>query len=528
MYRILVAASLSESGLRLLESDPEVSYKMCKPPWSQNIRELLCDRDALIVSSQLAVDEELLSHAPHLRVIGRAGAGLDNIDVQAATERGVLVMNVPGGNTIATAEHTMALLLALCRNIPQACLSLNRGDWCRDDFLGLQLYGKTLGIIGLGQVGSRVARLAQGFGMEVVAYDPHISLDAARSLRVTLLELDELLRRADFITLHASLTPATKKLIGAQEIAQMKPGVRIVNTARGALMDSAALYQALAQGQVAGAALDVFETEPPLGDPLLSLPNVIATPHLGSKTEEAQRDVSIHIVEQVLDALYGRDYRNAVNMPFVDGASFREMRPYLSLAERIGSMQMQLTRGRMTRVEVEYRGREVEDLVKPLTVALLKGLLAPVVGHEQVNYVNAPLLATQRGIVVSQTKGLPGPDYPNLISCLLTTDAGERLIAGTLFNRRLPRIVQIDEYRMDALPEGIMLVMVSHDVPGVIGQVGAFLGQHRINIAEWRLGRNRPGDHALSVINLDTEIPDRVMDELIQLPEVIEIRQVVL
>jgi len=528
MYRILIAASLSEASLHLLESDPEVTFEVCKPPLDEAAHGRLADCEALIVSSQATVDEELLASAPHLKVIGRAGAGLDNMDIEAASRRGVLVMNVPGGNTIAAAEHTMALLLALCRNIPQSHVSLTRGEWRRDDFLGVQLHGKTLGIIGLGQVGSRVARQAQGFGMEVVACDPHISVEAARDLRVTLLELDELLRRSDFITLHVPLTPATRGLIGAREIAQMKAGVRIVNTARGALINSAALYQALTSGHVAGAALDVFETEPPLGDPLLALPNVIATPHLGSKTEEAQRDVSAQIVSQVLDALRGRDYRNAVNMPFVDGASFQELRPYLSLAERIGSMQMQLAQGRVNRVEVEYRGQEVAELVKPLTVALLKGLLMHVVGPDQVNYVNAPLLANQRGIVVAQTKGLPAPDYPNLISCKLTTDVGEQLIAGTLFSRKVPRIVQIDEYRMDALPEGIMLVMVSRDVPGVIGQVGTFLGQHHINIAEWRLGRNRPGDRALSVINLDTEISDHVMGELAELPEVIDIRQVVL
>jgi len=528
MYRILIAASLSEASLQLLEGDPEVDFEVCKPRLHEVGRELLADSDAIIVSSQATVDEELLEAAPRLKVIGRAGAGLDNIDIEAASRRGVLIMNVPGANTIAAAEHTVALLLALCRNIPQSQLSLRRGEWRREDFLGVQLHGKTLGIIGLGQVGSRVARQALAFGMEVAAYDPHMSVEAAHDLRITLLELDELLQRSDFITLHAPLTPATRGLIGAREIAQMKPGVRIVNTARGALIDSTALRQALVSGQVAGAALDVFETEPPLGDPLLALPNVIATPHLGSKTKEAQRDVSMQIVGQVLDALRGEDYRHAINMPFVDGASFQEFRPYVSLAERIGSIQMQLAQGRLTRVEVEYRGQEVAELVKPLTVALLKGLLAHVVGQDQVNYVNAPLLANERGIVVAQTKGLAAPDYPNLISCRLTTDLGERLIAGTLFSRKLPRIVQIDEYRMDALPEGIMLVMVSRDVPGVIGQVGTFLGQHHINIAEWRLGRNRPGDRALSVINLDAEISDHVIRELAELPEVIDIRQVVL
>lgn len=528
MYRILVAASLSEAGLQLTEEDPGVSFEVCSPPLDEAACGLLAGIDALIVSSQAAVDEELLERAPRLKVIGRAGAGLDNIDVKAATRRGVLVMNVPGGNTIAAAEHAMALLLALCRNIPQSHSSLKQGEWRRDDFLGIQLSGKTLGIVGLGQVGSRVARQAQGFGMEVVAYDPHISVEAARSLRVTLLELDELLHRADFVTLHVPLTPATRGLIGAREIAEMKPGVRIVNAARGALIDSAELLRALISGRVAGAALDVFDTEPPLDNPLLALPNVISTPHLGSKTREAQRDISTQVVAQVLDALHGRDYRNAVNMPFVTGIPFPELLPYLSLAERIGSMQMQLAHGRIARVEVEYQGQEVAELVKPLTVALLKGLLTHVVGEDQVNYVNAPLLASQRGIVVSQAKGLPGPDYANLVSCRLTTDSGERLIAGTLFSRQTPRIVQIDEYRMDALPEGIMLIMVSQDVPGVIGQVGTFLGQHHINIAEWRLGRNRPGDRALSVINLDTEISDHVMGELVELPEVVAIRQVVL
>jgi D-3-phosphoglycerate dehydrogenase len=527
MFHVLVSASLSDAGLQLLEDDPEVRFDLSNRPLDAAACGLLADSDALIVSSQSVVDDQLLDWAPGLKVIGRAGAGLDNIDVEAATRRGVLIMNVPGGNTTAAAEHTMALLLALCRNVLQSNSSLGRGEWRRDDFLGIQLSGKTLGIVGLGKVGSRVARQSQGFGMEVVAYDPHISMETARSLRVTLLELDELLRRSDFITLHVPLTPATRGLIGAREICRMKRGVRIVNTARGALINTTDLYRALGSGHVAGVALDVFEMEPPQDDPLLALPNVIATPHLGSKTQEAQEDISTQIVGQVLDSLRGRDYRNVVNMPFVDGISFSELLPYLDLAERIGSIQMQLAQGRTTRVEVEYRGEEIAELVKPLTVALLKGLLTHVVGRDQVNYVNAPLLASERGIVVSQTKGLPGPDYPNLVSCRLTTDSGERLIAGTLFSRNLPRIVQIDEYRMDALPEGIMLIMVSQDVPGVIGHVGTFLGQHQINIAEWRLGRNRPGDRALSVINLDAMISDHVMAELAELPEVVGIRQVV-
>jgi D-3-phosphoglycerate dehydrogenase len=469
-----------------------------------------------------------LERAARLKVVGRAGVGLDNVDLETATARGVIVMNTPGANAIATCEHTFAMILALCRKIPQADASLRRGEWARSRFLGAQLYRKTLGIIGLGRIGQQVAQRAQAFGMDVLGYDPYISADLAHELGVTLVSLDELLSRSDFITLHALLTPETRGLIGREALARVKPGARLINCARGELVDEAALVEALASGRLAGAALDVYSTEPPTDNPLLTLDNVVLTPHLGASTEEAQRDVSLQIVDQVLDALRGIGFRNAVNFPFVDGMVWRELRPYLDLAERIGALQTQLMPGRLKKVEIELRGPDVAGHAKALSVAVLKGLLTPMVG-EQVNYINAPVLAAERGITVAQSDawaGLDGLDYPNLISCRVLGDQGERLIAGTLFSREQPRIVQMDGFRVDASPTGIVLVMLSHDVPGVIGRVGTLLGEHGINIAEWRLGRDAPGGTALSFINLDNPIPPDVMARLMELKDIISARVV--
>jgi len=527
-YRILVSDPMSPEGLARLQAAPDVEVtapgKMLREALIQTIGEY----DALIVRSETKVDRELLERAARLKVVGRAGVGVDNIDVEAATARGVIVMNTPGANAIAACEHTFALMLALCRHIPQADASVRRGEWTRRRFVGVQLYRKTLGIIGLGRIGQQVARRALAFGMEVLAYDPYISADIARELGVALVSLDELLARSDFITLHALLTPETRGLIGREALAHVKPGARLINCARGELVDEAALVEALTSGRLAGAALDVYSTEPPLGSPLLTLDNVVLTPHLGASTEEAQRDVSLQIVDQVLEALRGTGFRNAVNFPFVDGLVWRELRPCLDLAERIGALQTQLAPGRMKKVEIELRGPDVAGHARMLNVAVLKGLLTPMVG-EQVNYVNAPVLAAERGITVAQSEPstvLDGLDYVNLISCRVLTDQGERLIAGTLFSREQPRIVQMDGFRLDASPTGIVLVMLSRDVPGVIGRVGTLLGEHGINIAEWRLGRDRPGGTALSFINLDNPIPPEVMARLVELKDIISARVV--
>jgi D-3-phosphoglycerate dehydrogenase len=530
MYHLLITDDLSPAGLALLEDDPDFSFEVVRRPSHQELLDIINRYDALIVRSRTYLDAEVFACAERLRVVGRAGVGLDNIDVQAATAHGVLVMNTPEANTTAAAEHTFALLLALCRHLPDSQVALKNGSWERKRFTGVQLQGKTIGILGLGRIGSKVASYSLAFGMRVLAYDPYISEEIADRLQVTLAEMDELLQQSDFISLHMPLTPDTEQLIGQDQIEKMKPGVRIVNCARGKLIDDEALLKGLTAGHIAGAALDVYSREPPNSPTLkavLALDNVITTPHLGASTVEAQRDVSVQIVHQVCDALRETDFQNAVNLPFLEGSSYQKLHPYLQLAEKIGSLQMQLTRGRIKQVEVEFTGEEIDDQVKPLAVALLKGILQPILG-ENVNYVNAPVLAVQRGITISQTRRPALPDYTSLIWCRVVCEQGERVIAGTLFGRSLPRIVQVDDFRMDALPQGHMLVTMSRDVPGVIGKVGTILAQHGINIAEWRLGRTAPGDRALSVINLDEQPPPQVIADITALDEVISVHTVAL
>jgi D-3-phosphoglycerate dehydrogenase len=526
MYKILITDELSAEALDLLKNAADIEMDIVRRPAVERLRQIIPDYDALIIRSSVQVDAALLENASRLKAIGRAGVGLDNVDIDAASLRGVIVMNTPGANTIATAEHTMAMMLALCRHVPQAHHSLRNGEWARSRFLGVQLAGKTLGIVGLGRIGARVAQRAQAFGMTVIAFDPYISDEVARELKVTLADLDELLAKADFITLHAALTSSTQGLIDARAIGLMKPGVRLVNCARGALVDETALAQALLSGQIAGAALDVFADEPlPENSPLRTLDNVVLTPHLAASTVEAQRDVGTQIVDQVLAALRGEEYRNAVNMPIVDVGIFRELRPFLLLAEKLGSLQMQLCQGRITRVEVEFQGEDVAQHGRTLSVALLKGLLDPI-SDTPANYISAPHLARQRGITVSETRGLVTSPYANLISCRVFSDEGERVVAGSLLGRELPRVVQIDSFRMDARPEGHILMMESLDVPGVIGRVGTILGAHHINIAEWRLGRTAPGDLALSFINLDASAPPDLLTQLEQLDGVVCVRRV--
>ena len=527
MFRILVSDPLSPAGLERLRAAPDVHVDAPGKVGRERLLEIIGDYDALIIRSGTRVDAEVLDRARRLKVIGRAGIGLDNVDLERATARGILVMNTPQANVIATAEQTMALILALCRHLPQAHASLARGEWDRQRFLGIQLYHKRLGIIGFGRIGRQVAARAQAFGMEVVAYDPYISEEVALDMKVRVVTLEELLQTADIITVHTTLTPETRGMIGREEIAMMKPGVRLVNCARGGIIDETALYEALRSGHVAGAALDVYSVEPPINNPLIGLPNVVHTPHLGASTVEAQRDVSTQIADQVLKALRGEDYRNAVNLPFVAGPGFARLRPYLELAEKMGRLLALLAPGRIRRIEVEVKGEEIAEQVKPLTIALLKGLLSPFLG-EVVNYINAPLLATERGIALSQTRGLETPDYPNLIACHAVGSEGEQQIAGTLFSRHEPHIVQVGPYRLDFCPEGTLLVMQSRDIPGVIGRVGTILGNHQINIAEWRTGRTAPGGEAFSVITLDEAAPDAVLAAIEALPQVRTVRQITL
>ena len=525
-FRLLVTDDLSPEAVALLEENEDIHFDVVKGLSPTELAQEIVGYDALIVRSSAKATAEVIDAADKLRVIGRAGVGVDNIDIEAASEKGIVVMNTPGANTVATAEHTMALLLAMCRHVAPAAASLRAGRWDRKLYKGIEMRSKTIGIVGLGRIGRRVARRCKAFGMEVICFDPYLSDEAAHELRIERVSMDELLSRADFITLHAALTPSTRGMIDADAIAKMKPGVRIVNAARGALIDEPALIEALESGKVAGAALDVLTDEPPdPGNPLLHMDTVVVTPHLAASTQEAQREVGLQVIQQVVDALHEVDFRNAINMPIVDGRVVKEIRPYLGMAERLGSLQTQLAPDAVTKVEVAIEGEMIDTHIKPITVAILKGLLEPV-PTGSVNYVNAPHVAMERGIVVAQTTGLHTADYPNIISCRVEWNGGSRTIAATLFSHDEPRIVDVDGFRIDVIPEGTILVTWSHDEPGFIGKVGTMLGDLGVNIATWRTGRSGPGERALSFISIDSDVPDDVVAQLAQTPPIERIAKV--
>jgi D-3-phosphoglycerate dehydrogenase len=528
-FRLLIADDILPEGLAVLRAAPDVQADDLRLSRAE-LLERLGEYDALITRSGTPVDRQLLERGSRLKIVARAGLHFDNIDVAEATERGIMVMNAPHQSALAAAEHTLALLLALCRHLPAADATVRRGAWERTPFMGAQLAGKTLGIIGFGRVGRLVAQRAVAFGLKVLVYDPYQDEEMARQLRVTAATFDEVLTRADFLSLHAALTPDTRHLIGRAELARLKPGARLINCARGELVDEVALYDALASGHLAGAALDVFETEPPTESPLRHLPNVVLSPHLGASTLEAQREVSTQIAQQVLDVLRGVDYVNVLNLPFATGPNFARLKPYLDLAETLGALQSQLAAGSLKSIEIEVKGDGMSDLVKPVAVALLKGLFKRELG-DAVNYINAPIIALARGLHIAQTRGLDLADYANLISCRVTWvvpdgAVGHHLLAGTLFAGAEARVVQLDAVRMDARPHGHVLVMFSRDVPGVIGIVGTLLFQYQVNIAEWRLGRDQPGGTALSFINLDSPVPASALTALTALPQVIQVQQV--
>ncbi|HLF26090.1 MAG TPA: phosphoglycerate dehydrogenase [Anaerolineae bacterium] len=521
MFHILVSDHLHPEGWEVLHAAPEVELDGPYPDRASVLAAIEV-ADALIIRSSTQVDAELLAHAPWLRVVARAGALLDNVDIDEATRRGILVINVPDANVVAVAEHVLAMLLALARGIPQGYTSLRDGRWDRHQMLGIQLKDKTLGIIGYGRHGREVAARAQAFGLRVLAYDPYIDESFAREHGVGIVPLPELLARADIISLHAAVTPETAHILNADAFALMREGVRIVNCTHAGLIDEAALLDALQSGKVAGAALDTLAQEPPPADhPLIHHPNVIAVPHLNQNTIESQRSTSRRAAEQVLDALRGDDYRNVVNLPFGPGAEYRVYRPYLKLAEKLGKLQGQLAEGRIDQVEIEVQGDGLQALVRPIAVGLLSGMLKPYpAGARAVNYVSAPVIAHEQGIQMRQVVGLELVDYPNLILCRVHWPGGSQTVAGVLFAGGEARLVQFGDIRVDAKPEGYLLFLENHDVPGVIGRVGTLLGAHGVNIGEWRLGRDRPGGRAVSFINLDSACPRDVLDKLRQLPDV--------
>jgi len=523
--KILATDNLAEEGIELLKGSPDIVVDVKSKIEMEELISQIGEYDALLVRSTTKVTKEVIDAAKNLKVIGRAGVGVDNIDVEAASKRGILVMNTPAGNTISAAEHTMSMLLALSRCIPQANISLKGGQWEKKKFVGTEIFKKTLGIIGLGRIGGEVARRAQSFGMEIIAVDPYISEAHAREIGVKMVTFKELVREADYITIHVPLTPETKNLINRETISQMKDGVKIINCARGGIIDEAALAEAVKSGKVSGAALDVFETEPPFGSPVLNVENIIVTPHLGASTEEAQINVAKDIALQVLDFLKKGIVRNAVNMPELDPEKMKTLGPYIDLCEKLGRLQAQIGEGGFTQVAVQYSGEIIHHEIKPLTLALLKGLLEPILERE-VNFVNAPLIAQERGIRVTESKVSKVEDFANLIVVQTVTEKKENMVAGTILGKKEPRLVRIGEFDLDVIPEGYMLLCSNLDKPGVIGKIGTILGNRQINIAGMQVGRKTVGGRALIIINVDCNISKEVLKEIEKIPEIIEVKMV--
>ncbi|UTW56460.1 phosphoglycerate dehydrogenase [Kordiimonas sp. SCSIO 12610] len=484
----------------------------------EELIEIIGDYDGLAIRSSTKVTPNVLKAAKNLKVIGRAGIGVDNIDVAAATNSGVVVMNTPFGNSITTAEHAIAMVMALARQIPQANASTHEGKWEKSKFMGVEITGKTLGLIGCGNIGSIVAERALGLKMKVLAYDPFLSTERASDMGITKVELDELFAKVDFISLHTPLTDQTRNIVDADALARMKDGVRIVNCARGGLIDEAALKDALDSGKVAGAALDVFAEEPAKENPLFGHANLICTPHLGASTSEAQVNVALQVAEQMAEYLLTGGVTNSLNMPSITAEEAPKLTPYMKLAEQIGGFAGQLTENGLKRVVVEYEGHVAELNTKPLTAVVLEGLMSPLMSS--VNMVNAPVIAKERNIQVTEVKHDREGDYHTLIRLTVETERGERTISGTLFANKLPRIVEIHGVRMEAELSEHMLYVVNDDKPGFIGALGSLVGYNGVNVATFALGRRVEGEEAVALIAVDQPIKDIVLDQVAALAHV--------
>lgn len=522
--KVLVSDSLSKSGIEILKkAGLEVDVKTGMSP--EELKACIGGYHGLVIRSATKVTAEIIEAANNLKVIGRAGSGLDNVDKASATKKGIVVMNTPGGNTITTAEHTIALMFALARQIPQATASMKAGKWDKKRFMGVELYMKTLGIVGIGNIGKQVAARAQAFGMNVIGYDPYLSDENAKEMGIEKVEVNELFRRADFITFHTPITAETKNIINKDTIQGMKDGVRILNCARGGIINEADLYDAIKSGKVAGAALDVFEKEPPGDNPLLTLDNVICTPHLGASTEEAQENVAVAVAEQIADYLARGVIRNAVNFPSVPAEQAQKLQPYLSLAEKLGGFASQVFEGAVTDITIEYRGDASELNTAPLTIAALKGFLTTIL-EETVNFVNAPIIAKERGISVQEMKSEDAGDYQSIIAVRIKSGGKENTLAGTLFSRKDPRIVKINNYPVEVIPEGNMLYINNNDKPGVIGNIGSYMGKCNINIARMHFGRESAGGRAISVVNIDTPVTQAQLEEIRKMSNILSVKLV--
>ncbi len=518
MQKILISDSLAEQGVAVLEQASGIEV-LNRPGISPGeLLELIEDIDGLVIRSNTKVTAELLEAASSLRIIGRAGIGVDNVDVAAATRRGIVVANTPEGNNIAAAEHAIALIVSLARHIPKATASMKAGKWEKRKFQGMELFNRTLGVLGAGNIGRYVVARAKGLGMKVIVHDPYLTAEAAARLEVERVEFDEMMSRADILTVHVPKTKETTGIIDREAFAKAKPGLLVINAARGGIVDEEALLEALDSGQVGAAGLDVFDEEPPPpGHPLVNHPNVICTPHLGASTDQAQINVAIAVAEQLRDFLLHGEIRNSINVASVAPEQMAAVAPYLVLAEKLGSFQGQLARGRVDVVEVEYSGEVAELHVAPITNAVRKGILSPV--REGVNLVNAAHLAQELGIKVIESKVARSTDFASGVA-VRVKGVVDRLVAGAVFHGDQPRIVRIDDFMLEAIPEGPTLFLQNHDQPGVVGTVGTILGEGNINISRMQLALVRERNEAAMLVNIDSRPGERVMERLRAIPHV--------
>ncbi len=518
--KVLISDNLAPVGEKILrEAGLEVDVKTGLPP--EELKAIIPEYDGLVIRSATKVREDIIEAATKLKVVGRAGIGLDNVDIPAASQKGIVVMNAPDGNATTAAEHAIAMMMSLARNIPQATASMKAGKWEKKKFMGREVTGKTLGIVGIGRIGSIVCNRAQGLQMKVIAYDPFMPEDLVEKLGVELVDLNELARRADFITVHTPLTKDTHHLLSTEFFSNMKPDAMFIDCARGGVLDEQALYDALSEGRIAGAALDVFEKEPTtLEDtPLLGLKNFICTPHLGASTSEAQENVAVAIAEQVADYLLKGAVRNAVNVPSVSDEVLAKIGPYIRLGEMLGSMHMQIGRGSVEEVNIEFSGDLADQDTGPVTVAFLKGLFTPIL-QDAVNFVNAPLIAKERGIRVVESKTQQAADFTNLLRVSVKTNQGENMLAGTVFGKKEPRLVRLNSFRLEALPAGPMLLVYNKNVPGVIGALGTTLGENGVNISRMTVGRQDASNQNIILLNTDTPVGKELLGKVMELDNI--------
>jgi D-3-phosphoglycerate dehydrogenase len=516
--KVLICDPIADEGVRALqEFGAEVDVRLRQSP--EELIANIADYDAVVVRSETKITAAAIQAAQRLQVVGRAGVGVDNIDVEAATQRGVLVVNAPTGNMISAAEHSVGLMLALARNIAQANATLHGGKWDRARFMGVEVRGKTLGVVGLGQVGSEVARRARGLEMRVIGYDPFVPEERGRVLGAEMVSLEDLLRQSDFISIHTTLTEGTRGLIGEAELALVKPNVRIINTARGGIVDEEALCRAVAEGRVAGAALDVFEGEPKVNPKLLENEAIVVTPHLGASTAEAQERVALDVVEQVIAVFKGEPARYAVNAPLITPETLSILAPYIEVGMKTGKLAMQLCEGQLESVTISYSGEIGGHDVAPLKAAVIRGLLAPI-SEEQVTIVNADIVAQRRGMRIEEHKGPSHDIYSNLITVRLVTKTGETTVSGTLAHDG-PHIVLVNDYWVDIPPsEGYLLICENRDRPGMIGAIGTMLGSFDVNISFMNVGRQTPRGRALMVLMLDEPLTPEQLKELGSIPDI--------